>query len=260
MVFEDSIDKIINADCLEFMSKIPDKSIDCIVCDPPYGTTAHKWDSVIPFDKQWEQYERIIKDDGIICLFGTQPFTSCLIASNLELYRYNWIWQKETPSGHLNVSYSPLKVTEDICIFSKGKVGSLSKNPIRYFPQGVIPVNKVRRNNPNSTWRKNKGYNSTGNILNSDKEYVQKYSNYPNNNILKFSRDKNTIHPTQKPVALLEYLIKTYSKEGELILDNCSGSGSTAVACHNLNRRFICIEKKYEYWKASVERLEKIRK
>jgi site-specific DNA-methyltransferase (adenine-specific) len=155
----------------------------------------------------------------------------------------------------LNVSYAPLKFTEDICIFSKCTVGSCSNNPIRYNPQGVIEINKRKRNNPNSNWRENKGYVSKNNKLNSDELYFQKYTNYPNN-ILKFSRDKNNIHPTQKPVALEEYLIKTYTKEGELVLDNCSGSGTTAIACHNTKRNFICIEQNTEYYEKSLDRLK----
>lgn len=249
--------QIINADCLEILPSIEDKSIDAIICDLPYGEghTAHSWDCIIPFDKLWEHYERIIKDNGVIVLFAAEPFTSKLICSNIELYRYSWIWEKETPTGFLNANYAPLKQTEDICVFSKATVGSLSNNPIRYFPQGVKEVNKTKRNNPNSTWRANKGYGGH-NKLNSDEIYTQKYTNYPSN-ILRFSRDKNTFHPTQKPVALLEYLIKTYTKDNEIVLDNCSGSGSLAIAAYNTKRNFICIEKNEEYYEKSVERLKR---
>lgn len=240
---------------MDVLKEFPNKSIDFILCDLPYGTTALKWDKVIDFKELWLQYERIITDNGVIALFAIQPFTTQLIASNLNLYRYSWIWKKDTPTGFLNANYCPLKATEDICIFSKGTIGSLSKNPIRFFPQGVVEVNKVKHNNPNSNWRANKGYPSTGNSLNSDKEYVQKYTNYPSN-ILEFPRDKNAIHPTQKPVRLCEYLIKTYSREGEVVLDNCSGSGSTAIACIGTNRNFICIEKNKDIWKASQERIQ----
>lgn len=244
-------------DCLEVMKDIPDKSIDMILCDLPYGTTACKWDTIIPFDDLWQHYERIIKDDGIICLFGIQPFTSELIHSNLRLFRYSWIWKKDTATGHLNANYKPLNITEDICIFSKGTVGSLSKKPIRYYPLGLRQVNIHKKNNPNSNWRKNKGYNSMNNILNSNKPFIQKYTGYPIN-ILEFKRDKEKLHPTQKPVELLEYLIKTYTNENDLVLDNCMGSGSTGVACVNTNRNFIGIEISEEYFDIAKERINNV--
>ena len=149
-------------DCLELMNKIKDKSIDLILCDLPFGTTAHKWDSVLPYDLLWKCYNRIIKDDGIIALFATQPFTSTLICSNLEEYRYNWIWEKESPNGFLNSSYAPLKKTEDICIFSKCTVGSLSKNPIRFYVEKSNQ--KIRKNNPKSKLRSSSGYSSMNKI------------------------------------------------------------------------------------------------
>ena len=242
-------------DCLELMKDIPDKSIDLILCDLPYGTTALKWDKVIDSCKLWKQYKRLIKSNGIICLFCIQPFTSALIMSNPDMYRYSWIWKKEIPTGFLNCKYKPLNITEDIAVFSNGNVGSLSKNPIVYYPQGLTEVNKIKHNNPNSTWRENKGYNTKNNILNSDKEYIQTHTGYPNN-ILEFSRDKNAIHPTQKPVALLEYLIKTYTNEGDLVLDNCMGSGSTGVACINTNRNFIGIELDKKYFEIAKQRIE----
>lgn len=218
---------IAQGDCLELMKEIPDHSVNLICCDLPYGVTANKWDKIIPFDMLWAEYERVLEPYGVVCLFAQQPFTSKVILSNLKEYRYSWIWQKEAPTSFLNANYSPLKMTEDICIFSKGTVGSLSKHPIRYYPQGLIEVNKQKRNNPNSTWRKNKGYGGGKNLLNSNKPFVQKYTNYPNQ-ILKFSRDKNKKHPAQKPVALLEYLIKTYTKEGEGIVHCCTCSNCGA--------------------------------
>ena len=245
-----------NGDCLEVMKEIPDKCIDMILADLPYGTTACKWDIIIPFEPLWEQYKRVIKDNGIIALFGMEPFTSLLITSNLSMYRYSWVWKKETPTGHLNANYKPLNITEDVCIFSKGTVGSLSKNPIKYYPLGLKEVNIQKKNNPNSTWRKNKGYNSINNILNSDKPFIQKYTGYPNN-ILEFKRDKEKLHPTQKPVDLLEYLIRTYTKTGETVLDNAMGSGSTGVACVNTNRNFIGIELDETYCNIAKERIEK---
>lgn len=245
-----------HGDCLELMKDIPDKSIDMILCDLPYGTTALKWDKHIDLKKLWIEYERIIKDNGIIALFSMEPFTSLLITSNLNMYKYSWIWKKDTATGHLNANYKPLNITEDMCIFSRGTVGSLSKKPIRYYPLGLKEVNIEKKNNPNSNWRKNKGYNTSNNILNSDKPFIQKYTGYPNN-ILEFKRDKEKLHPTQKPVALLEYLIKTYTKEGETVLDNCMGSGSTGVACKNTGRKFIGIELDENYFNIAKNRIEK---
>lgn len=242
-------------DCLEIMPQIKNSSIDMILCDLPYGTTACKWDTIIPFDKLWEQYKRIIKDNGVIVLTASQPFTSALVMSNIEMFKYEWIWEKESCTGHLNVNYKPLKKTEDILVFSKANVGSLSKNKIRYFPQGVIIVNKQKHNNPNSTWRKNKGYSEKTNILNSKKPFIQKYTGYPSN-ILSFPRDKNAVHPTQKPVSLFEYLIKTYTNEGDLVLDNCSGSGTTAIAAINTKRNYICIEKEQKYFDIGYKRIK----
>lgn len=242
-------------DCLELMKEIPDKSIDMILCDLPYEKLdKFKWDKNLNSELMWEQYKRIIKDDGIICLFSMQPYTSILITSNLEMYRYNWIWKKKNPTGFLNVNYKPLNCTEDICIFSKGTVGSLSNNPIRYYPQDLIEVNKIKKNYPNSSWRKNKGYVFGNNKLNSDAEFEQKYSNY-STNILEFERDPCIYHPTQKPVDLLEYLIKVYTKENEIVLDNCMGSGSTCIACINTKRKYIGFELNEEYFKTAEERI-----
>lgn len=245
-----------HGDCLELMKNIEDKSIDLILCDLPYGTTACKWDVVIPFDKLWEQYNRIIKEDGVIVLFGIQPFTTMLISSNVKLFRYSWIWVKDSPTGFLNCNYRPLQSTEDIVVFSNGKVGSLSKKPIRYYPQGLSVINKEKTNRGNSTWREKHGYLSRNNKLNSNEVYIQKYTGYPDN-LLSFSREKNAIHPTQKPVALLEYLIKTYTNENDLVLDNTMGSGSTGVACVNTNRRFIGIEKDEKFFEIAKDRILK---
>ena len=246
-------------DCLELMKDISDKSIDMILCDLPYGCgkTYNKWDKLIPINELWNEYNRIIKEDGIICLFSQEPFTSQLILSNLKKYRYKWIWKKESPLGFLNANYKPLGITEEICIFSNYTVGSASKNKIRYNPQGIIEINKEKRNNPNSTWRKNKGYSVGGNKLNSNEPFVQKYTNYPIE-IISFARDREKLHPTQKPVALLEYLIKTYTNENETVLDNCMGSGSTGVACVNTNRNFIGVELDDKYFEIAKKRIEGI--
>ena len=244
-------------DCLDIMPSIPTQSVDFILCDLPYGTSVvHKWNKSLPLDKLWNEYERIIKPNGVICLFGTQPFTSQLISSKLDLYRYIWLWKKDTPTGFLNANYKPLNATEDIIVFSKAKVGSLSKNPIPYHPPTLQTIDKKKTNNKNNTWRAAMGYKSKNNRLNSGNEYVQKYTNYPTT-ILEFAREKNQVHPTQKPVDLLEFLIKTYTEKDETVLDNCMGSGSTGVACVNTGRKFIGIEKEPEYFDLAKKRIEK---
>lgn len=227
---------LINGDCLIEMQSIPDKAIDMILCDLPYGTTACKWDVIIPFDKLWEQYERIIKDNGAIVLFGSEPFSSLLCCSNIKLFKYDWVWIKENATGHLNAHRMPMKLTENILIFSKG--GTI------YSPQGLVPFNKkVRRGSNGDNYGK------------SGTENVQDFTNYPLD-VLCFSRDKDKLHPTQKPVALLEYLIKTYTNEGDVVLDNTMGSGSTGVACVNTNRLFIGIEKEQKYYDIAVKRID----
>lgn len=227
-----------NGDCLELMKNIPDKSVDMILCDLPYGTTACKWDIIIPFEPLWEQYNRIIKDNGAIVLFGKQPFTTLLIYSNLKYYKYSLVWKKDNHDNPLMAKKRFLNITEDINIFYKKQCF--------YNPQGVIEVNKIIK----------QGRGESLSQKNTRKtEYLQHYTNYPRN-ILEFKRDLPNIHPTQKPVTLLEYLIKTYTNEGELVLDNCMGSGSTGVACKHLNRRFVGIELDKEYFKIAKDRIE----
>ena len=229
--------KIIHGDCLEVMKDIPNKSIDMILCDLPYGTTQCKWDSIIPFEPLWEQYKRIIKDNGAIVLTASQPFTSALVMSNIKWFKYEWIWVKNNATGHLNAKRKPMSIFEDIIVFSP----SFPK----YNPQGLIPFNKkVRR-----------GHNGS-NYGVSGKENFQEFTNYPLD-ILCFDSDKNKLHPTQKPVALFEYLIKTYTNENEIVLDNCIGSGTTAIAAINTNRKFIGIEKDEEYFRIAQERTDK---
>jgi site-specific DNA-methyltransferase (adenine-specific) len=241
--------QLIHGDCLEKMKDIPDKSIDMILCDLPYGTTSCKWDVVIPFEPLWEQYERIIKDNGAIVLTASQPFTTKLISSNESLFKYEFIWIKNKPTGFINAKNAPLKKHENVLVFSKGKTANCNKNNMIYNPQGLIEINKFKKSkyDKNDIWgtrpcRKNDGY-------------TQKYSNYPTS-ILEFNGEANPIHNTQKPVALLEYLIKTYTNENETVLDNCMGSGSTGVACINTNRNFIGIEKDDKYFEIAKKRIE----
>jgi len=222
---KDIIDDITcyHGDCLEVMKIIPDKSIDMILCDLPYGTTACKWDIIIPFKPLWEQYKRIIKDKGCIALFGSEPFSSQIRNSNLNWFKYDWIWEKECGVGFQIAKYRPMQKHEIISIFGNGKINYASI------------MKKVKS-------KKNKcGTSSNVCSLKYNTKIKITDEMYPNS-ILKYSRDKNRIHPTQKPVALLEYLIKTYTKEGEIVLDNCAGSGSTGVACKYTNRKGIMIE------------------
>lgn len=239
--------KLLHGDCLELMKKVPDKSIDMILCDLPYGQTQrNKWDVVIPFEKLWEHYNRVIKDNGVIVLFANGMFTAELMLSNKAMWKYNLIWEKTQPTGFLNAKKMPLRNHEDICIFynklptynpqkttghirktskAEHKVGS--KNTTNYGEHGLTTYNSTERY-PKSVW--------------------------------KYAKDiqKSALHPTQKPVALLEELIKTYTNEGDLILDNCMGSGSTGVAALNTNRNFIGIELDDKYFDIAKERIESL--
>ena len=247
-MLENYINKIINADCMDILKQLPDKCIDAIICDLPYGTTACSWDSIIPFDKLWEQYKRIRKDNTPIVLFGSEPFSTYLRMSNIKEYKYDWIWEKSRPSG-INFKSRPMKKHEIISVFCKNKIKVFNA-----ILENKEANGKISHRKPWITWNTGKSEHLKGK---TDKKICN--SKRKPTSILKFSSVSNfpkNLHPTQKPVALLEYLVKTYSNEGDLILDNCSGSGTTAVACHNLKRRFICIERDIDYYKASVERLK----
>ena len=246
--------ELYNGDCLELMNNIPDKSIDMILCDLLYGTTVCKWDSIIPFDKLWEQYERIIKDNSAIVLTASQPFTTDLINSNRKLFKYEWIWVKNIGLGFLHSKNMPIKKHENVVVFSKGPIGHkslLGDKRMKYNPQGVIYTDKTKE------VRKC----DRGEILGArPKQVGRKYKvaeNFPTT-ILEF-KNEGGLHPTQKPVALLEYLIKTYTNEGEAVLDNCMGSGSTGVACVNTNRNFIGMELDNNYFNTAKERIYKAR-
>lgn len=245
---------LFHGDTIEWMSKLPDKSIDCIIADLPYGTTSCKWDIIIPFDKLWEQYERIIKDDGAIVLFGTEPFSSYLRLSNIKLYKYDWKWIKDKPTNFINCKNAPMRKHENISVFSKGMTANGSKNNMKYFPQGLIEINKK------VSGAKNKEGDTLGYRPSRAKHkgHIQQYTNYPTD-VLEFSNKiKNRYHSTQKPVELIQYLIRTYSKENELILDNTSGSGTLAVAAELENRKWICIEKEQEYCDITIKRLQEL--
>ena len=229
-------------DCLELMKDIPDKSVDMILCDLPYGTTASKWDEIIPFEPLWEQYDRVIKNNGAIVLTASQPFTTKLIMSKSDWFRYSWVWDKKKAGNIFLAKKQPMKIHEDIVVFSK--------KPHFYNPQ-MVKRDKVKKSKNYGT-----GESFGGTREKEDKVYTYTHT-YPKS-IIEFSnaRQKGKVHPTQKPVALFEYLIKTYTNEGETVLDNCMGSGTTGVACKNLNRKFIGIELDEAYFNLAKERIE----
>ena len=249
--------ELLNGDCLEVMKSIPDKSVDMVLCDLPYGTTACKWDNVIPFEPMWECYNRIIKDNGAILLFSAQPFTTDLICSNRKNFRYEIIWQKTQASGFLNVKKMPLRAHENILVFYK-KLPTY--NPIK---TSVNRKNIGRVRKPNLLRSQQYGKESMMKTI-----YVETGLRYPTD-VIKFSNWNGSLfgknvshvkHPTAKPVDLLEYLIKTYSNPGDTILDNCMGSGSTGVACVNTNRDFIGIELDDNYFSIAKDRIEAAQK
>lgn len=233
--------KLLNGDCLKLMKDIPDGSVDLVLCDPPYGTTDCKWDSVLPFDQLWAEYDRLLKPNGAAVLFAAQPFTTQLIASNLKAFRYCWYWLKNQPTGFTYARYQPMRRVEDVCVFYK-------KMPT-YNPQGLVEIKKPK------TRRKKAGREDhvykMSTLLN---EYTPRFKNYPKN-VLQFDCERG-LHPTQKPVPLLEYLVKTYTNEGDTVLDNCMGSGSTGVAVKRVGgRHFIGIEQNQVYFDIAQKRI-----
>ena len=239
------MNEIIQGDCLEVMADIPDGSIDMVMTDPPYGTTACKWDAIIPLEPMWEHLKRIIRPNGAIVMTASQPFTTTLIASNMKMFKYELIWDKQAGMGYLDSKFRPLKSHENVLVFSQGGCSNGSRIPMKYNPQGLIPTNK--QNN-----------HTTSKILHSQPKERKKlnttHTNYPKS-IHKFKRETG-LHPTQKPVALMEYLIKTYTNEGETVLDFTCGSGTTCVACVNLNRNYIGIEKDDKYVEIARKRVQ----
>ena len=244
---------LMQGDCLELMKNIPDGSVDMILADLPYGTSAAKsWDKVIPMDELWNQYERIVKDDGAIILFGAEPFSSRVRLSNIKLYKYDWKWEKPSGANFLNFKYQPAKVHEDIMVFGKMATSYSKKGNMKYNPQ----MEKGAPYTQKSGKQKTDNNNSTVRSPIKQVQTVNNGTRFPRS-IQRFSLDKDKLHPTQKPVALFEYLIKTYTNEGETVLDNVMGSGTTGVACKNLNRNFIGMELDEEYFEIAKERIEK---
>ena len=221
--------------------------VDAIITDPPYAVTGYSWDKLIPFDKMWDKLLKLIKDDGAIVLFGNEPFSSNLRISNEKLYRYDWKWIKTQVTGFQNANYQPLRCYEDVMVFSKGNAIHQAYNHMRYYPQGIISVNlKVSRSTIDYLSEKKN---------NQKIEHLQEYGNYPRN-VIQIPRETKLYHPTQKPVNLMEYLISTYTKSGELVLDFTSGSGSTLLGCEVLNRKWIGIEITDKYCEVIKKRIE----
>ena len=240
--------QLYQGDCLDIMEQIPNKSVDMILCDLPYGTTACKWDIVIPFDELWERYNRIIKDNGAICLFGSEPFSSKLRMSNLSCYKYDWIWRKPRGTGHLNAKKQPLRDVENISVFYK-KQCVYNPQFTKGEPYSALKGGKTSRVSESGTTTYGKFMN--GAEYRNDNDGFR----YPKQVIEFGVVERGTVHPTQKPVELLEYLIKTYTNENDIVLDNCMGSGSTGVAAKNLNRDFIGIELDENYFEIAKSRI-----
>jgi len=243
------VNKIYCGDCLDIMPEITDKSIDMILCDLPYGTTACKWDTIIPFEPLWKEYKRIIKDNGAIVLTASQPFTSALVMSNIKMFKYEWIWKKNAGSNFATTKYQPMKEHENILIFANGKTKYNQQRQVRAesgFARQKTPLRFDR-------YQEDGIY---GNIL--DKVIHKRITkDRCPSSVQSFNRERG-LHPTQKPVALFEYLIKTYTNKGDLVLDNCAGSGTTGVACKNLGRNYILIEKEKKYVEIVRDRIKAI--
>ena len=235
------LNRIYNEDCLEGMKRIPDGSVDCIICDLPYGTTACKWDTIIPFEPLWEQYKRAVKPDGAIVLFCCQPFTSVLVASNIKHYKHHLIWLKNRGTGFQVAKFRPMMQTEDIIVFN-------NKGSITYNPQMIKLDKPYYARNASSS-------NGTNPLANFNRGGRMTDEKYPTN-VLPFDKEASPQHPTQKPVALIGYLIKTYTNEGETILDNCMGSGTTDIAAIRTNRNYIGFELQKEYFDIANKRIK----
>ena len=251
--FETKLGKLYHGDCLEIMPEL--EPVDLVLTDPPYGTIACEWDSVIQIEPMWKQLKRIIREggNGAIVLMSAQPFTSVLISSNLTMFKYEWVWEKTRASGFINCKNRPISKHENICVFSLGTVANKSKRLMKYNPQGLIyaPYHK-KRLQPMTA--KPGGF--LGMRPSHVAEYDVEYINYPKSVIKVANPNTGLLHPTQKPVVLMEYLIKTYSNKNETVLDFCVGSGTTAIACERLNRKWIGIEIEEKYCEIAVKRIE----
>lgn len=247
--------KLLYGGCLDRMKEIQAGSVHLVLADPPYGTTECPWDVVIPLEPLWAELDRILVSNGSALLTASQPFTSILVMSNIEGYKYSWVWEKNRPSGFVQAKNRPLKTHEDILVFSKGSTGheSQATNRMIYNPQG-IKKQHIKRKNSKTHMTKGSGV-SFGARKNRKEDYIQEVINYPRT-VLRFPNPTKRIHPTQKPLALMEYLIRTYSHKGQTVLDFTMGSGTTGVACKHLARNFIGIEKDPKYFKIAKERIQ----
>lgn len=243
--------KLYEGDCLEQMHHIEDASVQLIIVDLPYGTTACKWDSCIPFEPLWEHYNRILTKNGTVCMFGSEPFATIQRMAQLDKYKYDWIWNKNKFGNGVHIKNNPGKVHEVISVFSNGVMNHIgqSKNRMEYNPQGLIELDT-----PKITKRKRDDGNITP-VRMKNLKTTQKYTNYPTS-ILKFPVKGKRYHPTQKPTELYEYLVKTYSNDGDTVLDNCAGSGTLGVSCMELNRNVIMIEQEQKYIDIIKDRME----
>ena len=239
--------RLMRGDCLDLLPGIEAGAVDMVLADPPYGTTACKWDSVIPLEPMWEQLKRVIKPNGAIVMTASQPFTSKLIMSNIKMFKYCWVWEKSKVSGFMNAKARPLKVTEDILVFSSARCdGAGGRSNMKYYPQGIYLSHVSLKN---SAIRAGMRAQQKENV------YIQTNTGYPKN-LLSIPSERKPIHPTQKPVALMEYLIKTYTNHGDTVLDFTMGSGTCGIACLNTGRGFIGIEKDPKYFEIARNRIE----
>jgi len=232
--------ELFHGDCLDILPALDPQSIDAIICDPPYGTTACKWDSVIPFDRMWAGIKRVLRPRGACVLFGSQPFTSALVMSNIKWFRHHWVWQKTKATNYVKARHMPMRYHEDICVFSSAGV--------RYYPQ--MRAGKA--------WNRTYRYRNKPDAIIQDTRTAGKQSSgagrFPSS-VLLFAGDGGKLHPTQKPLALLEYLVRTYANVGDTVLDFCYGSGTTGAACGNLGRRFVGVELDQAYYEQGRERI-----
>lgn len=247
---------LIQGDCLEIMKRIPDKSIDCIICDLPYGTTASNWDKKIPIQKLWVQYNRILKDTASVLLFANGIFTPRVMSSNIKDYKYRWVWVKKNSTNFVHAKNRPMTKSEDILVFSKGAMGhksQLGDRRMTYNPQGLIPVNKIRKGG-----KANFTNTLAGKRPSHTDEFLVEFTNYPEDVLTQFPEvtPNKKVHTNEKPVDLLEYLVKTYTNKNDIVLDNCMGSGTTGVACKKLGRRFYGIELDKSYFEIAKKRIE----
>lgn len=241
---------LLQGDCLELLPTLTEASVSLVLTDPPYGTTACKWDSVIPFEPMWKQVWRVLKPKGAAVFTASQPFTSALVMSQAKHFKYCWVWEKSRPGDIFNAKNKPLKSHEDVCVFSTGTTANGSPNRMPYFPQDV-GEGGVRTNNPDEEERAFKSKRPS-----HKQNHVTHGSNYPRSILKVPNPNKGSIHPTQKPVALMEYLIRTYTNEGGTVLDFTMGSGTTGVACMNTGRNFIGIERDEKYFQIAKARIE----